>query len=74
MFQRRQKLVVVSLVKTDARLVENIGDAHQAGADLRCQTDSLRLAAGQGARCPGQGQIIQSHIRSRKLDSRTDLL
>ena len=58
MFQRREKFVVVSLVKTDARLVENIGDTDKAGADLRCQTDSLRLTAGQRCRSARQGQIV----------------
>ena len=58
MFQRREKFVVVSLVKTDARLVENIGDTDKAGADLRCQTDSLRLTAGQRCRSTRQGQIV----------------
>ena len=58
MFQRREKFVVVSLVKTDARLVENIGDTDKAGADLRCQTDSLRLTAGQRCSSARQGQIV----------------
>lgn len=72
MFQRREKFVVVSLVKTDARLVENIGDTDKAGADLRCQTDSLRLTAGQRCRSARQGQIVQSDIR-KEAHTRTDL-
>ena len=56
--QRREKFIVVSLVKADARLVENIGDTDKAGADLRCQTDSLRLTSGQRCRSARQGQIV----------------
>ena len=60
--QGRQQLIVVPLMQADAGLVQDIGHAHQAGADLSGQTDTLSLAAGQAAGGPGQGQIIQSHI------------
>ena len=40
------------------KVVENIGDTDKAGADLRCQTDSLRLTAGQRCRSARQGQIV----------------
>ena len=72
-FECRQKLVIVPLVKADAGLIQNIGHAHQAGTDLGCQADSLGLAAGQASRGPGQGQIIQSHI-DKEADSGFDLL
>ena len=48
MAKRIEQLVVVALVKPDRRLVEDIKNAHQAGADLGRQPDSLALAAGQG--------------------------
>ena len=72
-FECSQKLVIVPLVKADAGFIQNIGHAHQAGTDLGCQADTLCLAAGQGPRCPGQGQIIQSHI-DKETDSGFDLL
>ena len=43
--QRIQKFVVVPLVKSDGRLIQNIGDSHQAGTDLGRQADALRLTA-----------------------------
>ena len=62
MFQRGKQLVIVFLMQADGRLVQNISDAHQAGADLRSQPDTLRLAAGKGCCCTAHGQIIQAHI------------
>ena len=46
--QRGDEAVVVSLVKADARLVEDVEHAHEAGADLRGQADALRLATRKG--------------------------
>ena len=45
MHQRSQKLVIVSLMQSDAWLVQNISNAHQSGTNLGCQTDSLSLTA-----------------------------
>ena len=39
--------VVVALVQADGRLVEDVQDTDQAGADLRGEPDALRLTAGQ---------------------------
>ena len=44
--QRPQKLIIVSLMQTDTRLVKNIGNTHQSGTDLGCQTNSLRFSTG----------------------------
>ena len=60
-------------MEPDAGLVQNIAHAHQPRAYLRCQTDSLGLAAGQRSCCPGQGKIFQSHIH-QKAHSRIDFL
>ena len=53
--QRAQELVVVPLVQTNGRLVQNIQHAHQGRTDLGGQPDTLALAAGQSARLPAQG-------------------
>ena len=62
MVQRVEQLVVVPLVKADGRLVQDIGNAHQAGADLCRQADPLRFSAGQRSRGAGKGQIVQSDV------------
>ena len=49
-------------MQADGRLIQHIHDAHQAGTDLGRQTDTLRLAAGQGLRRTGQCQIIQTDV------------
>ena len=53
MFQRFQQLIVISLVQSDTRLIQDIGNPHKSGADLGRQTDPLCLAAGKGTRRPG---------------------
>ena len=41
------QLLVVALVEADRRLVEDVHDADETGADLRREPDALRLAAGE---------------------------
>ena len=57
--ERGDKLVVVPLVEADARLVQNIEDADEAGADLRGEADSLRFAAGEGPGLSVERQVIE---------------
>ena len=45
MLERSEQLVIVSLVESDARLIQNICHADQTGADLGGKPDTLRLAA-----------------------------
>lgn len=45
--------VVVALVQTDGRLVEDVQHADEAGADLGGQADALGLAAGERRRRRG---------------------
>ena len=56
-----QQHIVVPLVQADGWLIQDIQHPHEGGADLRGQTDALALAAGQGSRPPGQGEVLQAH-------------
>ncbi len=60
--QRREQLVVVPLVKTDARLIQNIGDAHKTRPDLGRQSDALCLTARERSGRPGERQIVEADI------------
>ena len=60
--QRRKEFIVVLLMKADGRLIQDVQNPGQTGADLRCQADALRLTAGQCSCRTAQSQIIQSHI------------
>ena len=60
--QRVDQAGVVALVQADARLVEDVEHAHQAGADLRRQADALRLAAGERVGGAVERQIVESDI------------
>ena len=59
--QGGQQLVIVPLVQTDGRLVQNIQHPHKTAADLGGQADALAFTAGQGAAGPGQGQVAEAH-------------
>ena len=52
--QRGEQLVVVALVQTDARLVEDVQHAHQRRADVRRKADALALAARKRRRRAGK--------------------
>ena len=54
--------LVVALVQADARLVEDVEHAHQAGADLGGQADALGLAAGQGGRGPVEREVVEPDV------------
>ena len=47
MLERVEQLVIVSLVQSDTRLVQNVGDSDETGTDLCRKTDTLRLTAGK---------------------------
>ena len=59
--QGGQQLVIVPLMQTDGRLIQNIEHAYQAGTDLGSQPDPLAFTTGQGGRRPRKGQILQTH-------------
>ena len=62
MLERFQKLAVVTLMQAYARLVEDIEHARQAAANLRRQTDTLRLTARKRACAAVERQIIKANI------------
>ena len=45
--ERADQLLVVALVEADRRLVEDVHDADEAGADLCREPDALGLSAGE---------------------------
>ena len=49
-------------MEADARLVQNIKNADQAGADLGGQADALGLAAAQGAAFAVEGQVAEADV------------
>ena len=71
--QRGDHLHVVLRVQADARLVEHVEHPHQPRADLRGQTDPLRLAAGKRARATVEVQVVQSDAQEQ-LEPAADLL
>ncbi len=71
--QSRDQAVIVSGMKTNGRLVQNIENPHQPGANLRRQADSLRLAPRERRRRPFEAQIVQAHV-DKKPQTPPDLL
>ncbi len=60
--ERVEEPAVVALVEPDRRLVEDIEDADQARADLGGEPDALALAAGERARRPVEGEVLEAHV------------
>ena len=60
-------------MKSDAWLIQNIGNSHKAGTNLCCKTDSLRLASGKGSGSPSKRKIFQPNF-CQKSYSGTDFL
>ena len=71
--QGLDQAVVVALVEADRRLVEHVEDADQAGADLGGQPDPLRLATGQRARGPVEGEVVEADVE-QEVEALLDLL
>ena len=71
--QRLDETVVVALVQADRRLVQDVEDPDQPGADLGGQADALSLAAGQGAGGTVQREVVQADVEQEP-QPRLDLL
>jgi len=46
--QGAEQSLIITLVQTDRRFVENIHNADQSGTNLAGKSDALRFTAGQG--------------------------
>ena len=73
MLQRRQEAIVVALMKSDARLIEDVEHAHESRTDLRRQPYALRLAARERPRRTRERQIIKPDVQE-EAETRVDLL
>ena len=61
-FQGCNQFIIVPLMQANARLIQNIQNAHQIRANLRCQTNPLTFSAGERASCSGERQVFQPDI------------
>src|SRR6266508_3734193 len=71
--ERADEPRVVALMESDRRLVEDVQDAHQARADLRRESDALRLAAGERRRGAIDGEVVEADVHE-EAEARADLL
>ena len=60
--QRLDQPVVVALVESDRRLVEDVEDADQPGPDLGREPDALRLTAGQRTAGPVEREVVETDV------------
>src|SRR5213083_716715 len=60
--ERLEQAPVVPLVQSDGRLVEDVEHADETRPDLCRQTNSLPLSAGERARGPVQGEIVEADV------------
>src|SRR5438132_72802 len=52
-------------VQAGGRLVEDVGDVGERGAEVADHLDALRLTAGEGARGPVEREIAQADLHER---------
>ena len=71
--ERCNEAVVVTLVKADGRLVQDVEHAHEPGADLRGKADALRLSARERSGGAAQGEVVETHVH-HEAQTRLDLL
>ncbi len=60
--QSAEQTLVVARMQADGRLVQNVCNAHKAGAQLRGQANALGLAAGKRVHGAPERKIIQADI------------
>ena len=60
--ERLEEAVVVLLVEADRRLVEDVEDAREAGADLAGEADALALAAAERARLAVEVEVVEPDV------------
>ena len=60
--QCTKQLVIISLVKSDTRLIQDIGNTNKTGTDLCGKTDSLGLSTGKSPCGSSKGKIFQTNF------------
>src|SRR5580658_2624957 len=60
--ERREQALIVALMKSDRRLVEDVEHADEARADLSGETDTLALAAGEAARRTVERKVLETDV------------
>ena len=60
--QRAQQPLVVALMQADRRLVEDVHDADEAGADLAREPDALRFAARERLGAAIERQVVEADV------------
>lgn len=68
-----QQAVVVPLMKTDGRFVEDVHHSDQAGTNLAGQADTLGLTARQRVGTAIEGQVVEADV-DQELQAFADLL
>ena len=64
--QRLEQALIVSLVQSDRRLIEDVQHANEARSDLRRQADALRLATGERRRRTIERQIADANVLEKR--------
>ena len=54
--------LVIALMQSDGRLVENVKNAGKAGADLSCKPDTLGFSAGKRCSLPLKRKIFKAYV------------
>jgi len=67
-----EQAIVVALMQTDARLIQHVEHAGEAGADLGGEADALGFTARERHRRPIEAEVIEAHIQ-QEFQAQADL-
>ena len=73
LLQRVDEPLVVALMQSDGRLVEDVEHIDQLATNLRGQSDALALTTRECGRLPVEREVIESHLQE-EADPRPQLL
>ena len=62
LLKRLNKTVVVSLMQTNGRLVQNVENAHEAGTNLCCQANTLGFSTRKRCCCARKREVVQANV------------
>ena len=62
LLERLNEAIIISLMQTNGRLVQNVENAHKTSANLSCQANTLGLSTRKRCCCTRKREIVQANV------------
>ena len=62
LLERLNEAVIISLMQTNGRFVQNVKDAHEAGTNLSCQANTLGFSTRKRCCCTRKREVVQANV------------